>query len=30
MAGMTLGVIAMLLFTQLTANGAYVSHVRPG
>ena len=28
--GMTLGVIAMLLFTQLTANGAYVSHVLPG
>ncbi len=29
MAGMTLGVIAMLLFTQLTANGAYISHVLP-
>ena len=30
MAGMTLGVIAMLLFTQLTAHGAYVTHVLPG
>jgi EmrB/QacA subfamily drug resistance transporter len=30
MAGMTLGIIAMILFTQLTAHGAYVSHVLPG
>ena len=29
-AGMTLGIIAMLLFTQLTAHGAYASHVLPG
>jgi EmrB/QacA subfamily drug resistance transporter len=28
--GMTLGVIAMLVFTQLTPNGAYVTHVLPG
>jgi EmrB/QacA subfamily drug resistance transporter len=30
MTGMTLGVIAMLLFTQLTPHGAYVTHVLPG
>jgi EmrB/QacA subfamily drug resistance transporter len=30
MAGMTLGIIAMLLFTQLTPHGAYVTHVLPG
>jgi EmrB/QacA subfamily drug resistance transporter len=30
MSGMGLGVIAMLLFTQLTPSGAYVSHVLPG
>ena len=30
MAGMTLGMIAMILFTQLTPHGAYVSHVLPG
>ncbi len=29
MAGMTLGMIAMLLFTQLTPGGAYVTHVLP-
>jgi EmrB/QacA subfamily drug resistance transporter len=28
--GMTLGIIAMLLFTQLTTHGAYASHVLPG
>ncbi len=28
--GMTLGIVAMLLFTQLTPHGAYVSHVLPG
>jgi EmrB/QacA subfamily drug resistance transporter len=28
-AGMTLGVIAMLLLTQLSPNGAYVTHVLP-
>jgi EmrB/QacA subfamily drug resistance transporter len=28
--GMTLGAIAMLLFTQLSADGAYVTHVLPG
>ena len=28
--GMTLGLVAMILFTQLTPNGAYVSHVLPG
>ncbi len=28
--GMTLGIVAMLLFTQLTPNGAYVTHVLPG
>ena len=30
MAGMTLGMIAMLLFTQLTRDGAYITHVLPG
>ena len=30
MTGMTLGIIAMLLFTQLTPHGAYVTHVLPG
>jgi MFS family permease len=30
MAGMTLGLIAMILFTQLTPHGAYLSHVLPG
>ncbi len=30
MAGMTLGLVAMILFTQLTPQGAYVSHVLPG
>ncbi|MGA9858251.1 MAG: MFS transporter [Solirubrobacteraceae bacterium] len=30
MAGMTLGIIAMLLFTQLTPGGDYVTHVLPG
>jgi EmrB/QacA subfamily drug resistance transporter len=30
MGGMTLGIIAMLLFTQLTPNGAYLTHVLPG
>ena len=30
MTGMTLGIIAMLLFTQLTPHGAYVAHVLPG
>jgi EmrB/QacA subfamily drug resistance transporter len=30
MGGMSLGVIAMLLFTQLTPDGAYISHVMPG
>ncbi len=29
-AGMTLGVVAMLLFTQLSDHGAYASHVLPG
>ncbi len=29
MGGMTLGMIAMLLFTQLTPGGAYVTHVLP-
>lgn len=28
-AGMTLGIIAMLLFTRLTPHGAYASHVLP-
>ncbi len=30
MGGMTLGAIAMLLFTQLTPDGAYLTHVLPG
>ena len=30
MSGMAAGVLAMLLFTQLTPNGAYVTHVLPG
>jgi hypothetical protein len=30
MTGMTLGAIAMLVFTRLTPGGAYVSHVLPG
>jgi EmrB/QacA subfamily drug resistance transporter len=30
MGGMTLGVIAMLLFTQLTPGGSYLTHVLPG
>ena len=30
MTGMTLGITAMLLFTQLTAHGAYATHVLPG
>ncbi len=30
MGGMSLGIIAMLIFTQLTPNGAYISHVLPG
>ena len=30
MVGMTLGVSAMILFTQLTPHGAYASHVLPG
>jgi EmrB/QacA subfamily drug resistance transporter len=29
-AGMTLGVIAMILFTRLTPSGGYASHVLPG
>jgi EmrB/QacA subfamily drug resistance transporter len=29
-AGMTLGIIAMVLFTRLTPGGAYASHVLPG
>ncbi|HEY1715993.1 MAG TPA: MFS transporter [Solirubrobacteraceae bacterium] len=29
-AGMTLGVIAMIVFTRLSADGAYVTHVLPG
>jgi EmrB/QacA subfamily drug resistance transporter len=28
--GMTLGMVAMILFTQLTPHGAYASHVLPG
>ncbi len=28
--GMTLGMVAMILFTQLTPDGAYASHVLPG
>jgi EmrB/QacA subfamily drug resistance transporter len=30
MTGMTLGVIAMIIFTRLTPGGAYVTHVLPG
>ena len=30
MGGMTLGIIAMILFTQLTPHGAYLTHVLPG
>ena len=30
MTGMTLGVIAMLVFTQLTPHAAYITHVLPG
>jgi EmrB/QacA subfamily drug resistance transporter len=30
MGGMTLGVIAMLIFTQLTPQAAYLTHVLPG
>jgi hypothetical protein len=30
MTGMTLGVIAMLIFTRLTPGGAYATHVLPG
>jgi len=30
MLGMTLGVIAMILFTQLSVHGSYISHVLPG
>jgi EmrB/QacA subfamily drug resistance transporter len=30
MTGMTLGIIAMLVFTQLTPHAAYISHVLPG
>ena len=30
MTGMTLGVIAMILFTRLTPGGAYATHVLPG
>jgi len=30
MTGMTLGFIAMLIFTQLTPNAAYITHVLPG
>jgi EmrB/QacA subfamily drug resistance transporter len=30
MGGMSLGIVAMLLFTQLTPNGAYLTHVLPG
>jgi EmrB/QacA subfamily drug resistance transporter len=30
MAGMAIGVVAMLLFSRVTAQGAYVSHVLPG
>jgi len=28
--GMTLGILAMILFTQLTPHGAYAGHVLPG
>ncbi|HEY2005018.1 MAG TPA: MFS transporter [Solirubrobacteraceae bacterium] len=30
MAGMAIGVVAMLLFSRVTAQGAYVTHVLPG
>jgi EmrB/QacA subfamily drug resistance transporter len=30
MGGMTLGIIAMLIFTQLTPGGSYLTHVLPG
>jgi EmrB/QacA subfamily drug resistance transporter len=30
MTGMTLGIIAMLIFTQLTPHSAYITHVLPG
>ena len=30
MTGMTLGIIAMLVFTQLTPHAAYITHVLPG
>jgi hypothetical protein len=30
MTGMTLGLVAMILFTRLTPHGAYASHVLPG
>jgi EmrB/QacA subfamily drug resistance transporter len=30
MTGMTLGIVAMLIFTQLTPHAAYVTHVLPG
>jgi EmrB/QacA subfamily drug resistance transporter len=30
MTGMALGLVAMILFTQLSPHGAYVSHVLPG
>ena len=30
MAGMTLGLIAMLVFTRLTPGGSYATHVLPG
>jgi EmrB/QacA subfamily drug resistance transporter len=30
MAGMTLGVVAMILFTRLSVHGAYASHILPG
>jgi EmrB/QacA subfamily drug resistance transporter len=30
MTGMTLGVIAMIIFTQLNSGGAYATHVLPG
>ncbi len=30
MTGMTLGLVAMILFTQLTPHGAYATHVLPG
>jgi EmrB/QacA subfamily drug resistance transporter len=30
MTGMTLGVVAMILFTRLSVHGAYASHILPG